>query len=68
MLAWLSANWGNIVILGVIALIVGAIVFSYIRAKRQGKSTCSCGCGQCAMQGICHRQKEQLKQQNKEDQ
>lgn len=54
MLAWLAENWGNIVILGVIALIVGLIVFFHIRAKRQGKSTCSCGCSQCAMQGICH--------------
>ncbi|MBR2465160.1 MAG: FeoB-associated Cys-rich membrane protein [Clostridia bacterium] len=58
MLAWLQQNWGNVVILGVIALIVGAILFSYVRKKRQGKSTCLCGCSQCAMQGICHQQKK----------
>lgn len=64
MLVWLQNNWGNIVILSVIALIVGAIIFSYIRAKRKGKSTCSCGCGQCAMQGICHEQREKAKAEN----
>ena len=64
MLAWLSANWGNIVILGVIALVLVAIVISRIRAKRAGKGTCSCGCGGCAMQGVCHAPKEQQKPQN----
>ena len=54
MLAWLAENWGNIVILGVIALIVGLIVFFRIRAKRQGRSTCSCGCSECTMKDICH--------------
>ncbi|MBQ8358005.1 MAG: FeoB-associated Cys-rich membrane protein [Clostridia bacterium] len=63
MLAWLQQNWGNIVILAVIALIVGAIVFNYIRAKKKGKNTggCGCGCGGCSMQGMCHSQKKQKK-------
>ena len=65
MLAWLSANWGNIVILGVIALILFAIVLFRIRAKRAGKGTCSCGCGGCAMQDICHAQKEKQNSANK---
>lgn len=54
MLAWLAENWGNIVIVGLLALIVGLIVYFRIRAKRQGKSACSCGCSECAMKGICH--------------
>ena len=58
MLAWLAENWGNIVILSVVALILGAVVISLVRAKRKGKSTCACGCGQCAMQGICRSQKQ----------
>ncbi len=59
MLVWLSQNWGNIVVLGLLALAVFAIVFSYVRKKKQGKSTCGCGCTQCAMQGICHAKNEQ---------
>ena len=54
MLAWLSQNWGNIVILTVIALLVSAIVLCSIRAKRKGKNTCGGGCSGCAMQGMCH--------------
>ena len=54
---WLSQNWGNIVVLGVIALAVFAIVFSCVRKRKQGKSTCGCGCGQCAMKDICHKDK-----------
>ena len=54
MLEWLSQNWGNIVIIGVVAAIVAAVVITRIRAKKQGKSTCGCGCSQCAMQGMCH--------------
>lgn len=55
MLEWLSNNWGNIVVIGVIVLAVAAVVFFHVRAKRAGKSTCSCGCSDCAMKGICHQ-------------
>ena len=52
MIAWLQQNWGNIVVVAVVALMVGAIIFSLIRAKKQGKSGCSCGCEHCTMS--CH--------------
>ncbi|MBO5326852.1 MAG: FeoB-associated Cys-rich membrane protein [Clostridia bacterium] len=54
MLDFLQQNWGTIVVVAVIAAIVCAIVVSRIRARKQGKSTCGCGCDQCAMSGICH--------------
>ena len=53
---WFLQSWGDILILGVIALVFGAILFFYIRAKRKGKSTCAHGCSGCAMQGLCHGQ------------
>ena len=56
MLKWLQQYWGSIVIVAVLALIVGAVVFSRIRAKKQGKSSCGCGCSHCAMKGACHSQ------------
>ena len=37
MLQWLSQNWGNIVVLSVLAVIVGVIVFFHLRAKKKGK-------------------------------
>ncbi|MBQ3064263.1 MAG: FeoB-associated Cys-rich membrane protein [Clostridia bacterium] len=54
---WLLANWGNILIIGVLALAVGAVVVAHICAKKKGKSTCAHGCTGCAMQGLCHEKK-----------
>ncbi len=50
-------DWPTIVVLSVIALIVLAIVIKLIINKRQGKTSCSCGCGGCAMRDMCHSQK-----------
>ena len=54
MLNFLQQNWGTIVVVAVIAAIVAAIIVCRIRARKQGKSTCGCGCEQCAMSGMCH--------------
>jgi hypothetical protein len=54
MLAWLSANLVNIVLVAVIVLIVALLIRGMIRDRKAGKSACggncaSCGaCGQCA--------------------
>lgn len=64
MLNWLLANWGNILIVGLVAAFLVGVVVAHIRAKKQGKSSCSCGCSACAMQGACHAAK---KQKTKED-
>ena len=56
---WFLQNWGDILVLGVIALVLGAIVFFYVRARHRGKSTCAHGCAGCAMQGLCHGQGKQ---------
>ncbi len=63
MLKFLQQNWGTIVVLAVLAAIVCAIIVCRIRARRQGKSTCGCGCEQCAMSGICHS-KSKSKEEN----
>ena len=54
MLKFLQQNWGTIVVVAVLAAIVAAIIVCRIRARKQGKSTCGCGCEQCAMSEICH--------------
>lgn len=48
----------TIIICAALAAIVVAIVYRLIRNKRQGKSSCGCGCSSCAMQEICHKKKE----------
>ena len=58
MLAWLSENIANIVIVLVLTGIVTAILIGMIRRKRKGGSACSCGCDSCGMCGACHSDKE----------
>ena len=51
MLAWLSQNWGNIVILTALALLLLLVVYFRVRAHREGRS-CN-GCAGCAMKDVC---------------
>ena len=51
---WLVNNLSTILVgLGVLALLVGVIVYM-IRQKRRGETSCGCGCTNCAMRGTCH--------------
>ena len=58
MTAWFAENAGTIIVSLLIAGIVIAVIVSKIRAKKQGKSTCGCGCAGCAMRSACHPAKE----------
>lgn len=59
MLAWLSANLINIVLVLAVALLVFVLARGLIRDKRAGKSPCggNCsgcgGCASCAMGSSC---------------
>lgn len=50
-------NLPTIIILSVIAVLFVAIVINEIRKRRQGKHSCSCGCGGCAFKASCHKDK-----------
>lgn len=51
-------NAPTIIIAVIIAAIFIAIVVTGIRNKKNGKSSCSCGCGGCAMKESCHKNKQ----------
>ncbi len=53
---WLSANWGTILVCALLVALVAGLVYKLIKDKKQGKSTCSCGCSGCAMKDQCHKQ------------
>lgn len=60
MFAWLSANLATILICAVLLLVVGLIIRSMVRSRKEGKSTCGCdGCGSCPMSGSCHPQEKE---------
>ena len=57
MLAWILENAATIIICAVLIAVVAAIIFSMVRNKKKGKSSCGCGCGDCPMSGSCHTKK-----------
>ena len=44
------------IIMMVVAGVLAAIIFSIVRDKKKGKSSCGCGCENCAMKGQCHKE------------
>ncbi len=54
MLTWISENLATIIICTILTAIVEAIIFSLVRNKKKGKSSCGCGCSTCPMNGTCH--------------
>lgn len=57
MLYWFASHYGDLVILLLLGLIVGAVIVSTIRGKKKGKC-CGCsGCKGCAMAGACPHQR-----------
>ena len=57
MLAWISENIATILICIGLICIVTAIIVGMVRGKKKGKSSCGCGCANCAMHGSCHQKK-----------
>ena len=51
---WLGANIASIIICAALIVIVALLIYSMIRNKKKGRSSCSCGCSGCAMNGVCH--------------
>ena len=53
MLAWLSANLINIVLVAAVALLVALLIRGLIRDKKAGKSACGGSCASCGACGSC---------------
>ncbi len=58
MFSWIVSNLATIVICLVLAAVVCAVILSLLRAKKQGKTSCGCGCSGCPSAGICHKEKD----------
>lgn len=62
MLMWIMENMATILVSAVLIIIVAAVIVSMVRGKKQGKSSCGCGCAGCAMNGTCHSAKSEKQQ------
>lgn len=54
---WFTNNISTIIICAVLVAVVATIVVRLIKNKKQGKSSCGCGCSSCAMKNSCHDKK-----------
>ena len=54
MLIWLQNHIFTILICAVLIAFFGWLVYTLIRDKKQGKSSCCGGCAGCALAGQCH--------------
>lgn len=57
MLTWISENIATIIICVLLLAVVAAVIGKMVRDKKKGKSSCGCGCANCAMSGSCHSKK-----------
>lgn len=48
-------NFGTFAVLFILLAVIGIIVFTIIKDRKQGKNTCGHGCANCAMHGQCHK-------------
>ncbi len=55
MMTWIMANLGTILITLVLILIVTGIIFTLIRDKKQGRSSCGGNCAHCKMCTACRK-------------
>ena len=54
MLQWLQYNAGTLVVGLLVTCLIAGLLWKQIRDKKQGKSSCSCGCEGCALKDKCH--------------
>ena len=57
-MTWLKSNLSTIVITLVLIVIVGLILRSMVRDKKNGKSSCGGNCGSCGGCSACHPTKK----------
>lgn len=55
MLSWLALNAGNIIVSIILITIVALIIIKMVKDNQKGKSSCGCGCSNCALNGQCHK-------------
>lgn len=55
MLEWIASNLVTIALCTILAAVVVSIVVYLVKSKKKGKTTCGCGCANCAMSGVCHK-------------
>ncbi len=48
---------GTYIVAGIILAVVILIIVKLVKDKKQGKTSCGCGCSNCPGSSICHKAK-----------
>lgn len=51
-------NLGTIIVLLIVTAVIALTIFKLVRDKKNGKSSCGCGCESCANSKLCHGSKK----------
>lgn len=57
MIDFIIENSATIIVFVLLLAIVGLALFKIIKDKKQGKNSCGCGCGGCALSDQCKKRK-----------
>jgi hypothetical protein len=52
---WFINNLGTIVVALIVLAVTGFVIYTMIRDKKKGKSSCGCNCGSCPSACSCHK-------------
>ncbi len=55
MFTWIAQNAATIVLSALLLGVLALVVRKLVRDSRAGKSSCGCGCENCASKGMCHK-------------
>lgn len=55
MLSWIISNLATILVTVVLLAVVALVIVHMVKDKKNGKSSCGCGCSECAMRDKCHK-------------
>ena len=55
---FLKNNAGTLAVALVLTAVIVLIAVRIVKNKKNGKSTCSCGCSNCPMSASCHGKSE----------
>lgn len=55
MFTWIMENLATLIVSGILIAAVTAVIVSMVRGRKKGKSSCGCGCADCALHTSCHQ-------------
>ena len=55
MFSWFASNWATLLIVLILLGVVAGCILTILHGRKNGKSSCGCNCGHCAMGGVCHK-------------